>query len=43
LALVPGTYIIVGRRQGYRDIRYELHLNGDVKGVTVNLICDEEL
>ncbi|MEJ6593093.1 MAG: tetratricopeptide repeat protein [SAR86 cluster bacterium] len=43
LALVPGTYTVVGRRPGYRDVRQAFTLSGGMTPVTIHLICDEKI
>jgi tetratricopeptide (TPR) repeat protein len=39
LSLRPGTYILVGSRDGYRDERLELLVKPDPKPIRVTLIC----
>lgn len=43
LALVPGTYTVVGRRPGYRDVRQAFTLSGGMAPVTIHLTCDERI
>ena len=43
LALVPGTYTMVGRRPGYRDVRQQFTLSGGMAPVTIHLTCDEKI
>lgn len=37
--LNPGNYVIVGKRNGYQDVRVELAIDGSSTEVTVPIIC----
>jgi eukaryotic-like serine/threonine-protein kinase len=43
LALPPGRYTVVGRRDGYRDVRHELQLAPGQKFVEVQVRCTERI
>ena len=43
LVLRPGTYTVVGRRQGYRDVRYRLVVHADTPPEPLDIRCQEEI
>jgi tetratricopeptide (TPR) repeat protein len=43
LRLRPGRYTVVGRRDGYRDVRLELSLGLDDPGVELEVVCTESI
>jgi len=43
LVLRPGTYTVVGRRQGYRDVRYRLVVRADTPPEPLDIRCQEEI
>ena len=43
LNLTPGTYVAVGVRPGYRDVRQEFVVSIDGKAPVVNVACNEAI
>ena len=43
LVLRPGTYTVVGRRQGYRDVRHRLVVRADAPPAPLDVRCEEEI
>ena len=43
LSLVPGRYIVVGSRDGYRDVRREIRVGIDRPVETVRIVCTEAM
>jgi hypothetical protein len=43
LSLFPGSYTIVGKRPGYRDVQRRLTLAGGDPTQTVHISCDEKI
>jgi ferredoxin-NADP reductase len=43
LELRPGTYIAVGTREGYRDVRRTFSINHDSEPPTVIIACTEQI
>jgi tetratricopeptide (TPR) repeat protein len=43
LTLRPGTYTVIGSRDGYRDIRRTFTLNHDSVAFDVEIVCTEEI
>lgn len=43
LKLLPGSYTIVGKRRGYRDVEYELNLIGGKPVEPVYIACTEKI
>jgi len=43
LDLRPGTYTIVGSRQGYRDVRLELVVRPGETPAPLSVRCEEEI
>ena len=43
LDLRPGTYVVVGRRDGYRDARLELVVEPGAETVALDIRCEEKL
>jgi hypothetical protein len=43
LVLRPGTYTVVGRRQGYRDVRHQLVVDADAPPEPLMVRCEEEI
>ena len=43
VSLKPGTYVAVGTRQGYRDVRRSFHVAGNVPAPVVTLRCEEPI
>ena len=43
LVLRPGTYTVVGRRQGYRDVRYRLVVHADTPPEPLVVRCEEKI
>ncbi len=43
LILRPGTYTVVGRRQGYRDVRHRLVVQADAPPPPLMVRCEEEI
>ena len=43
LSLMPGSYTIVGKRPGYRDIKQQLTLVGGAKPAAVHISCVEKI
>ncbi len=43
LSLVPGRYVIVGSRDGYRDVRREIRVSIDRPVETVRIACTEAM
>lgn len=41
--LNPGKYVIVGKRDGYQDIRVELAIDGSQPEITVPIICQQAI
>jgi len=43
LTVRPGTYTVIGSRNGYRDIRHNFTLNHDSVAFEIEIICSEEI
>ncbi|MBB3047496.1 tetratricopeptide (TPR) repeat protein [Litorivivens lipolytica] len=43
LRLTPGDYTVVGRREGYRDVRTTLSVRPDVGAVSLDIRCTEKI
>ncbi len=43
LELIPGQYTIVGKRRGYRDVRYELTLLAGTDRKVIDIRCTERI
>ncbi|MDX1490956.1 MAG: hypothetical protein R3332_06690 [Pseudohongiellaceae bacterium] len=43
VSLTPGDYVVVGSREGYRDVRREFTVGFDSSGSSVTVICDEAI
>jgi len=43
LVLRPGTYTVVGRRQGYRDVRHRLVVRADAPPAPLDVRCEEKI
>ncbi len=43
LTLIPGRYILVGSRPGYRDVRQELTLSVDEPNPSIAVICQDRI
>jgi tetratricopeptide (TPR) repeat protein len=43
LMLTPGTYVAVGRRSGYRDVRVEFTLTGGQEPAQITVRCQEKI
>lgn len=43
LSLAPGTYVAVGVREGYRDVRQEIVVGLDGQSVQVTVACNEAI
>jgi len=43
LALLPGTYTVVGHRDGYKDIRVKLEVTEEAEPVHASVICREKI
>ena len=43
LDLRPGTYTVVGARQGYRDVRHQLRVAADGSTTPLTVLCEEEV
>lgn len=43
LVLRPGTYTVVGRRPGYRDVRHRLIVRADAPPKPLDVRCEEEI
>ena len=43
LVLRPGTYTVVGRRHGYRDVRYRLVVHADTPPEPLVIRCEEKI
>jgi tetratricopeptide (TPR) repeat protein len=43
LSLKPGSYVAVGTRQGYRDVRRSFRVAGGAPAPVVNLRCEEPI
>ncbi len=43
LELLPGTYVVVGRRSGYRDVRLELVVDGGGAEPALTVRCEEKI
>jgi tetratricopeptide (TPR) repeat protein len=41
MKLLPGDYVVLGRRKGYRDVALTLHVRGDAPPPTLTVICTE--
>jgi len=39
----PGTYTVIGSRNGYRDIRRSFTLNHDSVAFDIEIVCSEEI
>ena len=39
LNLNPGNYVVVGRRNGYQDVRVDLQLDGSAPVVELDIQC----
>ena len=43
LSLIPGHYVIIGKRRGYRDIRKEITLNYSSTQPIIEISCEEAI
>ena len=43
MSLIPGRYVLVGKREGYRDVRHELALLAHAEAPTVHIACTERI
>lgn len=43
LALRPGTYTVIGSRNGYRDVRQSFTLKHDTDALDILIVCTEEI
>lgn len=43
VSLIPGRYIVVGRRQGYKDVRVEFTIDHDKPVMPVIVQCEEKI
>jgi hypothetical protein len=43
VALNPGRYVVVGKRNGYRDVRENLVIDGFDSEIQVNIACSERI
>jgi tetratricopeptide (TPR) repeat protein len=43
LTLIPGRYTLTGSRIGYRDVRQDITLDGEDRGTTITIICEEKI
>jgi hypothetical protein len=43
LSLPPGKYTVIGRRDGFRDVRYELSLAPGQQGAALSVRCTERI
>ena len=43
LRLTPGDYTVVGRREGYRDVRKILRVRPDKGAVSLNIRCTDKM
>lgn len=43
LTLKPGNYTVVGKRNGYRDVRREFSVSADAQQNTVTIQCEEKI
>jgi tetratricopeptide (TPR) repeat protein len=43
LELPPGQYTVIGRRDGFRDVRHELNLAPGQRGTTLSVRCTEPI
>jgi tetratricopeptide (TPR) repeat protein len=43
LQLPPGTYVAVGKRPGYRDVRVEFTLTGGQEPTDITVLCQEKI
>ncbi len=41
VSLLPGQYTVVGKRDGYRDVRVEFEVKPAVQGPVIRIQCDE--
>jgi hypothetical protein len=41
--LRPGTYVIVGTRDGYRDVRRTVRIGADGSQESINVRCEESI
>lgn len=43
LSLLPGRYVFVGRRDGFRDVRRELVVAANAQPISINIECTEPI
>ena len=43
VTLKPGTYTVVGKRNGYRDVRKEFTVTAEAKQPAITIQCDEKI
>ena len=43
LELRPGTYTVVGTREGYRDVRHKLQVAADGSTTPLTVLCEEKI
>jgi hypothetical protein len=43
LKLRPGRYVVVGRRDGFRDVRYELEIAPGQNAASLSVLCTERI
>lgn len=43
LAIIPGRYIVVGKRDGFRDVRVEFEVRAGEPGAEVTVRCEQKL
>ncbi len=43
LSLIPGTYVAVGKRDGFRDVRVEFNVSASQADAMITVRCDQKL
>ena len=43
LQLLPGTYTVIGSRQGYRDVRKQMTVAPGSASVSQQIVCEERI
>lgn len=43
VSVIPGSYVVVGRRDGFRDVRVEFEVSPAKSGAMVTVRCEEKL
>ncbi len=43
VSIIPGRYVVVGRRDGFRDVRVEFDVSPDHQGAQITVQCEQKL